>query len=211
ESGYTGIKLYFMFGLPTETDEDVEGICKIVERIKEIYSSDKNRARNLRISVSASTFIPKPFTPFQWERQITGEEVERKVKLLKCKLFARKIIIRWNDYSLSEMEAVLARGDRRLGKVMLRAYENGAKFEGWAEMFKPDAWSEAFEYYGMDKGYYTREWDEDEILPWDFIDIFVDKKFLLSERHNAYSGKVTGSCKKGCKACGIQREYGCDK
>lgn len=210
DNGYTGIKLYFMFGLPTETDEDVGGICDIVDKIRKIYSANPQRARRLRISVSASTFIPKPFTPFQWERQISEEEVKRKVDILRSRLYSRNTTISWNDFSLSEMEAVLARGDRRVGKVLLRAYEKGCYFDGWTDKFNAKLWNEAFEETGVDKKFYTREWGEDEILPWDFIDVFVDKKFLLKERKKAYAGEVTGSCKKGCKGCGIQKEYRCD-
>lgn len=210
DNGYTGIKLYFMFGLPTETDEDVGGICDIVDKIRKIYSANPQRARRLRISVSASTFIPKPFTPFQWEKQISEEEVKRKVDILRSRLYSRNTTISWNDFSLSEMEAVLARGDRRVGKVLLRAYEKGCYFDGWTDKFNAKLWNEAFEETGVDKKFYTREWGEDEILPWDFIDVFVDKKFLLQERKKAYAGEVTGSCKKGCKGCGIQKEYRCD-
>ena len=108
------------------------------------------------------------------------------------------------------MEAVLARGDRRVGKVLQRAYEKGCYFDGWTDKFNATLWNEAFEETGVDKKFYTREWGEDEILPWDFIDVFVDKKFLLKERKKAYAGEVTGSCKKSCKGCGIQKVYGCD-
>lgn len=210
DNGYTGIKLYFMFGLPTETDEDIVGICNIVERIRKIYSANPQRARRLRISVSASTFIPKPFTPFQWERQISEDEVKQKVDLLRSKLYSKNTYISWNDFALSEMEAVLARGDRRVGKALLRAYEKGCYFDGWTDKFNPALWNEAFEEVGVDKTFYTREWGEDEILPWDFIDIFVDKKFLLSERKKAYKAEVTGSCKSGCKGCGMQKVYRCE-
>lgn len=210
DNGYTGIKLYFMFGLPTETEEDITAICDIVDRIRKIYSANPQRARRLRISVSASTFIPKPFTPFQWERQISEEEVKQKVNLLRNRLYNKNTTISWNDFSLSEMEAVLARGDRRVGKVLLRAYEKGCYFDGWSDKFNAKKWNEAFEEVGVDKTFYTREWGEDEILPWDFIDIFVDKQFLLKERKKAYSAEVTGSCKKGCKGCGIQKVYRCN-
>ena len=209
DNGYTGIKLYFMFGLPTETDEDIIGICKIVEKIRKIYSANPQRARRLRISVSASTFIPKPFTPFQWERQINEQEVKQKVELLRSMLLNKNTYLSWNDFDLSEMEAVIARGDRRVGKVLQRAYEKGCYFDGWTDRFNSTLWNEAFAETGVDKKFYTREWGEDEILPWDFIDIFIDKKFLLSERKKAYSSTVTGSCKSGCKGCGMQKVYGC--
>ena len=210
ENGYTGIKLYFMFGLPTETDEDLYGISDIVKRIREIYSENKTFARNLRISASASTFIPKPFTPFQWEAQITEDEVKHKVGLLREKLFYKNTYLSWNDFSLSEIEAVLARGDRKLGKVLLSAYKKGCYFDGWSDKFKPEKWSEAFNENGVDKRFYTREWGEDEILPWDFIDCYIDKEFLLKERKKAYRAEVTGSCKAGCKACGVHKIYRCE-
>jgi radical SAM family uncharacterized protein len=210
DNGYTGIKLYFMFGLPTETEEDILGICNIVDRIRKIYSASPQRARRLRISVSASTFIPKPFTPFQWERQISEEEVKQKVALLKSRLYSKNTTISWNDFALSEMEAVLARGDRRVGKAIQRAYEKGCYLDGWTDKFNAKLWNEAFEEVGVDKTFYTREWGEDEILPWDFIDVFVDKQFLLKERKKAYSAEVTGSCKTGCKGCGMQKAYRCD-
>ncbi|MBQ7642831.1 MAG: TIGR03960 family B12-binding radical SAM protein [Clostridia bacterium] len=210
DMGYTGIKLYFMFGLPTERDEDVYGISDIVEKIRKIYAANPSNARKLRISVSASTFIPKPFTPFQWERQVSEEEVKHKVEILRNRLFKFNTFLSWNDFALSEMEAVLARGDRRLGKVLYLAYKKGCYFDGWSDCFKPDKWNEAFEEAGIDKKFYTREWGEDEILPWDFIDVFVDKKFLLRERKRAYDGLVTGSCKSGCKGCGIQKVYRCE-
>ena len=210
DNGYTGIKLYFMFGLPTETDEDIFAICDIVDRIRKIYSANPQRARRLRISVSASTFIPKPFTPFQLERQISEEDVKHKVGILKNRLYSKNTTISWNDFALSEMEAILARGDRRIGKVLERVYQKGGYLDGWTDKFDAKIWNEAFEELGVDKGFYTREWGEDEILPWDFIDVFVDKQFLLKERKKAYAGEVTGSCKKGCKGCGIQKVYRCD-
>ena len=114
-----------------------------------------------------------------------------------------------NDFSLSEMEAVLARGDRKVGKVIQRAYELGCYLDGWTDKFKATLWNQAFIDMGVDKTFYTREWGEDEILPWDFIDLFIDKKFLLKERKKAYASEVTGSCKSGCKGCGIQKVYGC--
>ncbi|MBR2337504.1 MAG: TIGR03960 family B12-binding radical SAM protein [Clostridia bacterium] len=210
DNGYTGIKLYFMFGLPTETEEDIIAICDIVDRIRKIYSANPQRARRLRISVSASTFIPKPFTPFQWERQITEAEVKQKVDLLRSRLYSKNTTVSWNDFALSEMEAVLARGDRRVGRVILRAYEKGCYFDGWTDKFDAKKWNEAFEEVNVDKTFYTREWGEDEILPWDLIDVFVDKAFLLRERKKAYRAEVTGSCKTGCKGCGIQKVYGCN-
>ena len=207
--GYSSVKLYFMMGLPTETDEDLLGIAKIVRMIKGIYGRNPASARALRVSVSVSTFIPKPFTPFQYERQITKEEVAHKVEILKKELFIKGVSFSWNDFELSQIEAVLARGDRRLCDVVEKAYRKGCVFDGWQQCFKPEMWYEALSECGLTPEDYTREHSEDEILPWDFIDLFIDKSFLLRERHAAYSGKVSGGCQSGCKACGIQKVYKC--
>lgn len=209
-SGVNSIKLYFMLGLPTETDEDLEGIGKIVYKIRDIYAQNRQKARNLRISVSVATFIPKPFTPFQWERFITREEFEHKVRLLKDKLFARGINFSWNNYELSELEAVLARGDRRLGKVILTAYKKGCHFDGWSERFKPELWREAFSECGLEVGLYTRKHDFSEVLAWDFVDALVDKSYFKKECERAYAGTVTGSCFGGCKGCGMQKSARCE-
>lgn len=208
--GYSSIKLYFMMGLPTETDEDLLGIPAIVKKIKQSYAKNPSRARALRISVSVSTFIPKPFTPFQYEKQATKEEVLHKVELLKKELFIKGVSFSWNDYELSQTEAVLARGDRRLGAVIENAYRRGCVFDGWQQFFKHEEWLNALSDCGLSPELYTREWGENEVLPWDFIDIFVDKKFLLSERHKAYENKVSGGCLSGCKACGMQKCFKCD-
>lgn len=203
--GYSAVKLYFMLGLPTETDDDLLAVRRICDLIKGVYGR-KKRARALRISVSVSTFIPKPFTPFQWEKQATEEQVTAKQELLKRALFIRGVTLSWSDYFTSRLEAALARGDRRLGKVIRAAYEKGCRFDGWDKQLKRDAWREAFADCGISPDEYTREWSEDEILPWDMIDTGITKKFLLDERHRAYAGVVTGSCLKKCNACGLQRE-----
>ena len=208
--GYGSIKLYFMMGLPSETDEDLKGISRIVKRIKGIYALNPARERALRVSVSVSTFIPKPFTPFQWARQIDREQVNAKIELLKNELHMRGVSFSWNDYELSQIEAVLARGDRRLGAVIESAYKRGCVFDGWQQMFKYDEWINAFNDNNLSPDLYTREFGEDEILPWDFIDIYIDKKFLLSEKHNSEQEKCSGGCQSGCKACGIQKIYKCD-
>lgn len=210
ELGYSSIKLYFMMGLPTETDEDLLGIASIVRMIKGIYGRKPASARALRVSVSVSTFVPKPFTPFQYERQISKEEVRHKVELLKKELFIKGVSFSWNDFELSQIEAVLARGDRRLCPVIESAYKKGCVFDGWQQYFKPELWYEALAENGLTAEDYTREWGEDEVLPWEFIDVYIDKKFLLSERHAAYAEKVSGGCPSGCKACGIQRIHKCD-
>lgn len=209
EQGYTSVKLYFMLGLPTETDDDLHGIRDIVFKIRDIYAVRPKALKNLRVSVSVSTFIPKPFTPFQWEKQATKKEVEEKINLLKKDLFVKGVNFSWNNYELSEMEAVFARGDRRTGAVIEEAYKSGCIFDGWTSFFDANVekWYAAFEKTGVNKDFYTREWGENEILPWDFIDMCVEKSFLLKERHAAYGEKVTGSCQTSCKGCGLQKIY----
>ncbi len=202
--GFSAIKLYFMMGLPTETDEDIDGIFKTVETVKKIYSQNPKRLRALRINVSVSTFIPKPFTPFEWEAFATKEQVERKITALKSKLYIKGVTFNWNDYELSEMEAILARGDRKVGKVLLNAYKKGAYFDSWCEYFNPKTYETAFIEEGVNKQNYTNAQDLSSLLPWDFIDVGVTKKFLLKERQKAYEGTVTGGCQTGCKGCGLQ-------
>ena len=202
--GFTGIKLYFMMGLPTETDEDLEGIADIVDQIRGVYSENPKTLRSLRITVSVSTFIPKPFTPFAWEKFISKEEYLHKLEVLKKRLFTRGVTLNWNDYELSLLEVALARGDRKISKVILNAYLNGSYFDSWGEFVGYDKWQKAFESAGVDVSEYTREFSENENLSWDFIDIGVTKKFLLSERHLAYNGKCSGGCQTGCKGCGLK-------
>lgn len=204
DTGYSAVKLYFMLGLPTETDEDLLAIRRLCDLIKSAYGR-KKRQKALRISVSVSTFIPKPFTPFQWEGQASGEEVEAKQEILRKSLYIKGVTLSWSDYFTSRLEAVLARGDRRLGAVIRRAYENGCRFDGWDDKLNRDGWSKAFEECGISPDEYTRERGADEILPWDFIDVGVTKSFLANERKRAYGGEVTGSCLKKCHACGLQK------
>ncbi len=210
ERGYTSIKLYFMMGLPTETDEDLDGICDIVYKIRDIYSANKKFAKALRISVSVSTFIPKPFTPFQWSRQINRQEFEQKIARLKQRLYVKGVVFSWNDFDLSVLEAVLARGDRRLGQAILTAYKNGAYLDGWSERINYQTWYDAIKSCGLEVENYTRKMDYNETLAWDFIDIIVDKDFLLKEAKKAEIGEVSGGCKKSCKGCGYQKTFKCD-
>ena len=198
-----------MMGLPTETDEDLDGIVNVVYKIRELYSKNRKMSKSLRISVSCSTFIPKPFTPFQWERQITKDEFEQKIARLKEKLFVKGVNFSWNNFEVSELEAVLARGDRKLSKVILSAYRSGAHLDAWSEFFKPEIWDSALKEHGLSASDYTREHKTDEILAWDFVDNIVTKDYLLKEKEKAYSRTVTGSCFNGCKGCGLQKEYRC--
>lgn len=203
--GYSAVKLYFMLGLPTETDDDLLAIKRICGLIGECYKS-KPRKKPLRISVSCSTFIPKPFTPFQWEKQADIEEVRAKQQVLIQSLKRTGIKLSWSDDFTARLEAVLARGDRALGKAIKLAYLNGCKFDGWTKELDKQGWLKAFEDAGVNMDDYTRAIGTDEVLPWDFIDIGVTKKFLLSERERAYRGKVTGSCLASCKGCGLQAD-----
>lgn len=207
--GYRTVKLYFMLGLPTETDEDVLAIASLVDKIRDVWFQTPNRQKcALNINVSVSTFIPKPFTPFQWEAQATREEVEHKQDILR-KALGKKAKLSWNDYHCSRLEAVFARGDRRLCDVLETAYKKGCVFDGWTDLFRPDLWWESFEERGVNPDFYTREWGEEEILPWDFIDVYITKRFLVCERKKAYQGEITGSCQTGCKACGVQEVFRC--
>ncbi len=202
DAGYCAVKLYFMLGLPTETDEDLQGIKEICKLIKGAYNV-KPRGKALRISVSVSTFIPKPFTPFQWEAQASEAEVAAKHKLLRDNLFIKGVSLSTSDYFTSLLEAVLARGDRRVSTVLEKAYLNGCVFDGWIKDFNKEGWKKAFEECGIDPYFYTRERSEDEILPWDFINIGITKCFYKKERERAYAAKVSGSCAGGCNGCGL--------
>lgn len=207
EAGYESIKLYFMLGLPTETDEDIEGIAKICRRLKELYYQKRHK-RGLNISVSCAVFIPKPCTPFQWEKQIDADEMLRKQNLLRGLLREIKgVSFSWHGAETSVLEAAFARGDSKLAAVIENAYRAGALFDGWTEYFKWDVWQKAFEDCGLRMSDYTRERDTNEILPWDFIDAGVSKKYLLEQRTLAYAAQTTKNCREDCNKCGANR-YG---
>ena len=213
--GWSNVKLYFMLGLPTETDEDVLGIADLVYKIINTWKAcATNKKRGLRVHVATAFFVPKPHTPFQWEQQITQEEYLRRCKLLKDHFYSKSIEYNYHTPDISMLESVTARGDRRLGHVLVEAMKNGAKMDGWDEYFDYSAWLKAFETCGVDPTYYTvRGFSEDEILPWDHIDVGVTKKFLLRERKRAYEGLVTKDCRQGCSGCGadcLLREVSCD-
>ena len=213
--GWNNVKLYFMLGLPTETDEDVLGIAELVYKIIQCWRENaSNKKRGLRVHVATAYFVPKPHTPFQWERQITQEEYLRRCKLLKKSLYAKCIEYNYHESNLSRLEAVMARGDRRLGAVIQEAVNRGAKLDGWDEFFDYQAWLDAFNVCGIDPDFYTvRGYGEDECLPWDIIDVGVSKKFLLRERKLAYNETVTPDCRHGCAGCGankLLKEVVCD-
>ena len=208
EGGWSSVKLYFMLGLPTETDEDVLGIADLVYKILKTWREKAtNRKRGCRISVATAYFVPKPFTPFQWEAQISPEEYTRRQRLLKEHMPAKSVDYKWHESSLSRLEAVLARGDRRLGAVLEHAVLHGAKLDGWDEYFRYDLWLDAFQACGIDPDFYTRERREDELLPWDTIDVGVKKQFLQKERKAAYASTITPDCRTQCTGCGANLLY----
>ena len=213
--GWSNVKLYFMLGLPTETDEDVLGIAELVYKIIQAWKAHgTNKKRGLRVHMATAFFVPKPHTPFQWEKQITPEEYLRRCKLLKSHLYSKSVEYNYHEPDLSRLEAVFARGDRRVGPVIEEAMKRGAKLDGWDEYFNYQAWLDAFEACGVDPDYYTvRGFGEEELLPWDMIDVGVSKRFLLRERKQAYAGCITPDCRHGCAGCGanqLLREVECD-
>ena len=213
--GWNNVKLYFMLGLPTETDEDVLGIAELVYKVIQTWKEHAvNKKRGLRVHVATAYFVPKPHTPFQWEKQITPEEYLRRCRLLKSHFYSKSITYDYHGPDLSRLEAVFARGDRRLGAVIEEASRNGAKLDGWDEYFNYSVWFDAFQKCGIDPDFYTvRGYGEEEILPWDTIDVGVSKKFLKRERHRAYEAQITPDCREGCAGCGancLLQEVTCD-
>ena len=207
EGGKSQVKLYFMQGLPTETDEDLDGINDLAQSvIDEFYATPSRPKKAPQVTISAACFIPKPFTPFQWEKQCDMEELLRKQKYLTGKITNRKIKYNYHDAKVSRIEAIFARGDRKLCAVLLEAAKRGVRLDGWEEFFDYDKWMEIFEYCGIDPAFYAnREFGENEILPWDNIDIGVTKEFLLRERRKAYGEKTTPNCRLQCSGCGANK------
>lgn len=206
KSGWSTIKLYFMIGLPYETNEDILGIADLGEKVVEEYYKipKEERKKGLKVTLSTSIFVPKPFTPFQWAPQDTMEQVKEKIKLLRESIKNRHIVYNWHESPVSYIEAVFARGDRKLCDVLVKAFEKGAKFDGWGEYFNFEIWKEAMAECGVDGDFYAyRERDYEEILPWDFIDIGVTKEFLIKENERAKKAEVTRDCRLGCTNCGI--------
>ena len=204
EGGCNAVKLYFMLGLPTETDEDVIGIAQLAEKVYWTWKSYAvNKSRGLRITVSTSFFVPKPFTPFQWEAQITREEYHRRVDLLRNSIKNKSIQYNWHEMETSYIEAVLARGDRRLGKLLETVWRKGARLDSWSEYFDFERWMEAFAETGIDPDFYAlRERPKDELLPWSMIDIGVHPAYLWREREQAYRSVITPDCRVKCMGCG---------
>ena len=207
--GWSAVKLYFMLGLPTETDEDVLGIADLAEKVYQTWKeSTPDPRRGVRITVSTAYFVPKAHTAFQWEPQITEEEYQRRVKLLRDHMRGRSIHYNWHEADTSMLEAVFARGDRRVADVIQRAWEKGAKFDAWTEYFSLERWLEAFAECGVDPAFYAnRPRDKDEVLPWSRISTGVSTKFLWREREQCYKGVITPDCRKQCTGCGADKLY----
>ncbi len=203
--GYTAVKLYFMLGLPTETDEDLEGIANLGQKIVDAYYAlpNKPKGKSVSVSISVSTFVPKPFTPFEFEPQITREEIIRRQKYLQSCIKTKKINLSWHDSSTSFLEAVFAKGDRRLGAVLEKAVELGCRFDGWNECFDLDKWLKAFEICGIEPEFYAnRERSFDEISPWNHMDVGVTKNFLIGQNKLAHKAQTTPNCREKCAGCG---------
>ena len=211
EGGYSNVKLYFMMGLPTETDEDIVGIAELAHRIVELYYSLENRpkGRGIQISISVATFVPKSFTPFQFEPQDTREMIEHKQKLLINSINTKKIRVSWHDPNVSILEAVLAKGDRRLCKVIYNAWKKGCTFDSWSEYYRFDKWMEAFDECGIDPSFYAnRRFEYDEILPWEHLDYYVSKDFFINENKTALQSVTTPNCREKCSSCGVSKCIG---
>lgn len=213
ELGWEHIKLYFMAGLPTETYEDLDGIREIAEKIMEInYRIRGRKGGRFRVTISVSNFVPKPHTPFQWAAQDTPEMFIEKHNYLSRKLHIKGVTFNYHETGTSNLEAVFARGDRRVGKVLAKAHELGCRFDGWTEHFRPELWEQAFEETGVDPAFYSyRERSYDEILPWDIIDPLISKDFLIRENEKARAAQVTPDCRQGCAGCGINKFAECFK
>ena len=204
EGGYSSIKLYFMMGLPFETIEDVCGIADLSKKVVRQYFSvpKEKRSPGLRVTASVSSFVPKAFTPFQWAKQNTMDELRTKQYALKECMDDKRVKYNYHEAPVSVLEGVFARGDRRLADVLLAAHKKGIRFDGWSQFFSMEKWQEAFQECGLNMDFYTRERSFDEILPWDMIDVGVRKDFLISEAKKAQQGIVTPNCRQKCSACG---------
>ncbi len=205
EGGYMNVKLYFMLGLPTETDEDLLGIAELGQKIVNLYYNTPNhpKGRSVNVTISVATFVPKPFTPFQFEPQISREEMLRRQYFLKDSLTTRKITLNWHDNKTSFLEGVLARGDRKIGTVIEAAYKKGCRFDGWDECFCLENWEEAFKECNIDPVFYAgRKREFDEIMPWEHLDYKVTKQFLICQNKLAHEAKTTPNCREECAHCG---------
>ncbi len=209
--GYSTVKLYFMIGLPTETLDDVKGIADLGQKVVSTFYQAENRpkGKGVRVTVSSSSFVPKPFTPFQWEPQDSIDTIHEKQTHIRENLTTKKISYNYHDADTSFMEAVFARGDRKLGDVLLKACEKGMRFDGWSDCFSLEKWLEVFEECNIDPNFYAnRRREFTEILPWDHIDYSVTKEFLINECKKAYDNKTTPHCREKCSNCGAMKHKG---
>lgn len=212
DGGYTAVKLYFMLGLPTETDDDIRGIAELAKKICDLFYQNPNRprGRHIQISISCATFVPKPFTPFEFEPQATEEEIKHKQEvLLDATRGNRNVSVSWSKYRVSVLEAVLARGDRRISSVIYDAWKSGCKFDSWDEYYNYNAWCEAFGKNGLDMNFYAcRKREYDEFFPWDCFDYYITKQFLIRENKTAHEAVTTPNCREKCAGCGVNRCIG---
>ena len=211
ENGYTAVKLYFMIGLPTETIEDVQAIAQVAQEVVELYYSnkDKPKGKSVSVSVGVSSFVPKPFTPFQYEPQDAPELLHEKQRALLAAVSSRKVSVSYHEVDISCLEGVFARGDRRLSAVLFDAFKRGCRLDGWDECFDIKKWELAFEACGIDPKFYTqRRRAYDEINPWDHLDYGIDKEFLRTENEKAHESAITPHCREKCAGCGITKLMG---
>ena len=207
DNGWSKVKLYFMLGLPFEREEDLDGIKKLGDIGKDLFfSRPKEQIKgNFQITLSTSCFVPKPFTPFQWLKQNSVEEFKEKIYYLKDQIKDKKVKFQYHNPELSVLEGYIARGDRRISKTLIKAFEKGAKFDGWSDIFNNEIWEEAIKEAGLPMEMYNlRTWSKDEILPWDIIDPGVEKRYLLGELKKSKEGLTTRDCRNGCNNCGIK-------
>lgn len=207
EGGWNNVKLYFMLGLPTETEEDILGIAELANQVLHIWRLyAKNKNRGVRITVSTSCFVPKPHSPFQWEKQNTMDEYIAKVNLLRDSIKAKNVVYNWHDPQTSYIEATLSRGDRRMGKVIENVWRSGGRLEAWTDYFSFDRWMQAFDNAGVDPTFYAhRERCKDEVMPWDVVDVGVRKEHLWHEKEQCYRSELSPDCRKQCSACGAAK------
>ena len=216
EGGWNTVKLYYMLGLPTETDEDIIGIAEMADRVLHCWRQySKVKSRGVRITISTSCFIPKPHSPFQWEAQISPEEYLRRVNLLRASIKARNVVYNWHDAETSFIEAALSRGDRKVADVVEAVWRKGGRLEAWSDFFSYDRWISSFAEADLDPAFYaSRERSTDEVLPWDMINVGVRKQHLIREREKAYSAELSPDCRHACSACGaaaLLQDRKCDE
>lgn len=205
--GWNGVKLYYMLGLPTETDEDVLGIAEMANLVLHCWrENSKNKSRGVRITISTSCFIPKPHSPFQWEAQVSMDEYLRRVNLLRANITAKNVTYNWHDAETSLIESVLSRGDRKVADVVEAVWRDGGRLDAWSDYFSFERWLRAFAKCGIDPDFYAaRERSTDEVLPWDMIDVGVTKKHLIHEREMCYKSLLSPDCRHQCSACGAAK------